>query len=193
MDNLENHHCNRAFGMTNEQIEILRKQIAVYAYISELLIQRHNNFSSCQHFTSGARMKLIYDPLLINKISLKQRWKPTNSQIQALEQIYAADQRTPNKERIKKITVDLSKFGPISEFNVYIWFQNRRARLKKKKNNVDVKSKVEIKVNSKDKKIEQNKSVASSSDKNLGHQNSQVNSDFSPYLNPELEDLFAIL
>jgi hypothetical protein len=39
---------------------------------------------------------------------------------------------TPNKSRIKEISIELSQFGPISETNVYNWFQNRKARAKRK-------------------------------------------------------------
>ncbi|XP_050916607.1 WUSCHEL-related homeobox 8 [Lathyrus oleraceus] len=171
--------------MTDEQVETLRKQIAVYTYISEQLIQRHTHSSSRQHLTNGARMRMFCDSRLIDKLSSKQRWKPTISQVQALEKIYAANPEAPNKETIKKITVDLSEHGKISESNVYNWFQNRRARSKKKKHsNVDAKSKVD----SKDKIPKLNES-----DENLGHQNSPENSDFLPYFNLELDESFAIL
>lgn len=76
-----------------------------------------------------------------------------------MEQIYAANPRPPNKETIKKITIYLSKYGNFSKSNVYNWFQNRRVRTKKH-SSVDAKSKVETKVNSKDKMIESNEFAA---------------------------------
>ncbi|KAL4312722.1 hypothetical protein GQ457_01G008540 [Hibiscus cannabinus] len=39
---------------------------------------------------------------------------------------------TPSKQKIKEIASELSQHGQISETNVYNWFQNRRARSKRK-------------------------------------------------------------
>lgn len=58
MENFDMHCCNEKFRMTDEQVETLRKQIAVYTYISEQLIQRHTHSSSRQHLTNG-RMPLL--------------------------------------------------------------------------------------------------------------------------------------
>jgi len=44
--------------------------------------------------------------------------------------------RTPSDQKIKEITAELSQHAPISETNVYNWFQNRRARTKRKQQNV---------------------------------------------------------
>ncbi|XP_058741028.1 WUSCHEL-related homeobox 13-like [Vicia villosa] len=191
MENFGIHGSNVKFGMTDEQVEILRKQIAVYAYISELLIDKHKHSSSRQHLTNDVGVRMFCDSKLIDKLSFRQRWKATTPQIQALEQIYAANpRRPPNKEIIKKITIDLSKYGKITESNVYNWFQNRRARTKKY-SSVDAKSKVETTIDSKGKMIEPDE-LAALPNENLGHQNTQVGSDFLPYFNPEIDDSFAI-
>lgn len=66
------------------------------------------------------------------KITARQRWTPTPVQLQILERIFDQGYGTPSKQKIKEITSDLSQHGQISETNVYNWFQNRRARSKRK-------------------------------------------------------------
>jgi hypothetical protein len=88
-------------------------------------------------------------------------------QLQSLERIFEAETGTPSKEKIKEITADLTKHGPISETSVYNWFQNRRARSKgKQQNNVNDEPGVETEVDSNDKKTEP-EIVASQSAQNL--------------------------
>uniref|UniRef100_A0A0A9CU32 Homeobox domain-containing protein n=1 Tax=Arundo donax TaxID=35708 RepID=A0A0A9CU32_ARUDO len=53
-------------------------------------------------------------------------------QLQILENIFDQGNGTPSKQKIKEITSELSHHGQISETNVYNWFQNRRARSKRK-------------------------------------------------------------
>jgi len=60
------------------------------------------------------------------------RWSPTQTQLQALEVLFATGEGTPSKPRIKEITDQLMEFGPITEPSVYNWFQNRKARAKKR-------------------------------------------------------------
>ena len=36
------------------------------------------------------------------------------------------------REHLKQVTEELSALGPIQECNVYNWFQNKKARLKKR-------------------------------------------------------------
>jgi hypothetical protein len=86
---------------------------------------------------------LYCDPLIVpggHKITARQRWQPTPMQLQILENIFDQGNGTPSKQKIKEITVELSHHGQISETNVYNWFQNRRARSKRKQalpNNVE--------------------------------------------------------
>ncbi|GMQ08508.1 hypothetical protein CsSME_00052203 [Camellia sinensis var. sinensis] len=144
--------------MTNEQLEILRKQIATYATICDQLIQMHKSLSSHSNLT-GARLGNLYcDPLMASvghKISGRQRWTPTPVQLQILERLFDQGNGTPSKQKIKDITSDLSQHGQISKSNVYHWFQNRRARSKRKQhvaapNNAE--SEVETEVESPDEK-----------------------------------------
>jgi len=88
---------------------------------------------------AGARLGNFYcDPLVAaigHKITVRQRWTPTALQLEILERIFKQGTGTPSKQKIKEITAELSQHGQISETNVYNWFQNRRARSKKKQQN----------------------------------------------------------
>nr|QXO37011.1 WUSCHEL-related homeobox 8 [Paphiopedilum callosum] len=122
--------------MTDEQMEILRRQIAVYATICEQLVEMHKTVSAQQDSLSGMWFGSLYcDPLLTSsshKIAARQRWTPSPMQLQILENIFVEGNGTPSKEKIKEITTELTKHGHISETNVYNWLQNRRARSKRK-------------------------------------------------------------
>lgn len=76
-----------------------------------------------------------YDPFVVSggqKITARQRWTPTSAQLRILERVYEECKGTPGKQKIQEIAAELTQHGPISETNVYNWFQNRRARLKRK-------------------------------------------------------------
>ncbi|KAJ3691354.1 hypothetical protein LUZ61_020518 [Rhynchospora tenuis] len=122
--------------MTDEQMEVLRKQISIYATICEQLVEMHKSFTAQQDSLAGMRLGNLYcDPLVTpggHKITARQRWTPTPMQLQILERIFDQGNGTPSKQKIKEITVELSQHGQISETNVYNWFQNRRARSKRK-------------------------------------------------------------
>ena len=84
-----------------------------------------------------------------HKISTRQRWTPTPVQLQVLERIFDQGNGTPSKQKIKDIATELTQHGQISETNVYNWFQNRRARSKRKQtvslpNNGDSEAEAEI-------------------------------------------------
>ncbi|KAE8731913.1 WUSCHEL-related homeobox 13 [Hibiscus syriacus] len=144
-------------AMTDEQLETLLKQIAVYASICEQLVEMHKNLTAHQNLTGGRLGNLYCDPLMTaggHKISARQRWTPTALQLQILERIFHEGTGTPSKQKIKEISSELSQNGQISETNVYNWFQNRRARSKRKQvvavssNNNAAESEVETKVES---------------------------------------------
>ncbi|PAN27853.1 hypothetical protein PAHAL_5G112800 [Panicum hallii] len=122
--------------MTDEQMEVLRKQISIYATICEQLVEMHRTLTEHQDSIAGMRFSNLYcDPLIIpggHKITARQRWQPTPMQLQILENIFDQGNGTPSKQKIKEITAELSHHGQISETNVYNWFQNRRARSKRK-------------------------------------------------------------
>lgn len=132
------------------------------------------------------RLGNIYcDPLIASaghKISTRQRWTPTPVQLQILERIFDQGNGTPSKQKIKEITNELTQHGQISETNVYNWFQNRRARSKRKQsvplpNNPD--SEVETEVESpKDKKTKP--------DNFLAHENSALGTENMYFQSPEM-------
>ncbi|KAL0462384.1 UNVERIFIED_CONTAM: WUSCHEL-related homeobox 8 [Sesamum latifolium] len=121
--------------MTDEQMEVLRKQIAAYAAICEQLVDLHKSLSS-QNDLAGVRFGNIYsDPLVTSnahKITGRQRWTPTPMQLQILERIFNQGTHSVGRPRVQELTAELLKHGQISETNVYNWFQNRRARSKRK-------------------------------------------------------------
>ncbi|KAL3527303.1 hypothetical protein ACH5RR_011959 [Cinchona calisaya] len=172
--------------MTDEQMEVLRKQIGVYATICEQLVDLHKSLTS-HHDLAVARLGNLYcDPLVTSaghKIAGRQRWTPTPVQLQFLERIFDQGNGAPSKQKIKEITGELSQHGQISETNVYNWFQNRRARSKRKQaassNNVE--SEVETEVESpNDKKTKpedlQSPHILTSGNEDLCFQNSDVSS-----------------
>ncbi|KAG6520114.1 WUSCHEL-related homeobox 8-like [Zingiber officinale] len=122
--------------MTDEQMEILRRQIAAYATICEQLVEMHKAITAHRDSLAGMHLGGLYgDPLMASsaqRIAARQRWTPTTMQLQILEAMFNEGNGTPTKQKIKQITSELSQHGQISESNVYNWFQNRRARSKKK-------------------------------------------------------------
>ncbi|XP_004300539.1 PREDICTED: WUSCHEL-related homeobox 8-like [Fragaria vesca subsp. vesca] len=120
--------------MTDDQVEQLQKQIAVYAVICEQLVDMHKAFTAQQDL-AGMKMGNVYGDLMPfggNKVTARQRWTPSNTQLEILERIYNEANGTPGKHRVKEITKELSQHGHVTETNVYNWFQNRRARSKRK-------------------------------------------------------------
>ncbi|KAL5553427.1 hypothetical protein UlMin_040828 [Ulmus minor] len=60
------------------------------------------------------------------------RWSPTPEQLLALEELYRHGTRTPTAQQIQQITLKLRRFGKIEGKNVFYWFQNHKARDRKK-------------------------------------------------------------
>ncbi|KAJ7547066.1 hypothetical protein O6H91_08G067200 [Diphasiastrum complanatum] len=125
--------------MTDEQLETLRRQISVYATICHQLVEMHKASVSQQSPFAGFVLgqHLPYDQVLgAHRTTSRQRWTPSQSQLQILERLFDQGNGTPNKQRIKEITSELGQHGQISETNVYNWFQNRKARAKRKQQQV---------------------------------------------------------
>ncbi|KAK1311371.1 WUSCHEL-related homeobox 8 [Acorus calamus] len=123
--------------MTEEQIQILRHQIVAYTIISEQLVQMYKSFIAQQDFIGMELGNPSCDPLMAlgaRKISSRRhRWAPTPVQLQILENLFIQGSGTTRtKEKIKEITNELAQHGPVTESNVYNWFQNRRAKSKKR-------------------------------------------------------------
>eukprot|EP01018_Ginkgo_biloba_P015096 Gb_29059 [translate_table: standard] len=118
--------------MTEQQLETLRRQICVYSTICSQLVEMHKVMSQQ---ASVSREHMLYDPVAVTpgfRPSARQRWTPSQTQLLILERLYECGNGTPNKQKIKEITSELSQHGQISETNVYNWFQNRKARAKRK-------------------------------------------------------------
>ncbi|CAL9112727.1 unnamed protein product [Musa textilis] len=124
--------------MTDEQMDVLRRQIAVYSTICEKLVEMHKAITTHRDSLAALGMRVggIYnDPLTASgnsKITGRQRWTPTAVQLQILEAMFNQGNGMPSKQKIKGITIELSQHGQISESNVTNWFQNRKARSKRK-------------------------------------------------------------
>ncbi|MED6146670.1 WUSCHEL- homeobox 8, variant 3 [Stylosanthes scabra] len=122
---------------------------------------------------------LYCDPLMAacsggHKITARQRWTPTPIQLQILERIFDEGNGTPNKQKIKEITVELGQHGQISETNVYNWFQNRRARSKRKQllpsqNNLEAEADAEVESPKEKKMPEIQETIQLHSYENLSH------------------------
>lgn len=165
--------------MTDEQMEVLRKQIAIYATICEQLVDLHKSLTS-HHDLAGVRLGNLYsDPLVTSgghKFSGRQRWTPTPVQLQILERLFEQGNGTPSKQKIKEITSELSQHGQISETNVYNWFQNRRARSKRKQQVSSAPNNGESEVETEVESPKPQQNSASTADDNLCFQNPNVSS-----------------
>lgn len=125
--------------MTKKQMETLRRQISAFSTICSQLVEMHKAMSQ-QAYASTQQMP--NDPFLPGpgfRQPARQRWTPSPAQLHILERLYDHGNGTPNKQTIKKITSELSQHGLISEMNVYNWFQNRKARSKRKHNHLPLK------------------------------------------------------
>ncbi|KAJ7555281.1 hypothetical protein O6H91_05G029900 [Diphasiastrum complanatum] len=125
--------------MTDVQMELLRRQISVYSTICHQLLEMHKASLSQQTAFAGYALgqHVPYDQVLcLQKSTSRQRWTPSPSQLHVLEKLFDQGHGTPSKQRIKEIASELSQHGQISETNVYNWFQNRKARAKRKQQQV---------------------------------------------------------
>ena len=153
---------NAALHMTEQQKYALRQQIASYAHICQQLLQltheaalrdlqmsargeydRHATHVSSAYPREKQPKKekphkerkapaSIFSNTGVYSVPGKVRWQPTTAQFERLEQLFAIDTTTPQRENLKQVTEELSALGPIQECNVYNWFQNKKARLKKR-------------------------------------------------------------
>lgn len=125
--------------MSKEQLETLRKQISVYATLCSQLVELRRRSKSEERRVQPTREASEAEDIVLfsspanrnSKDSNKRRWGPSPKQLHALKKIFKEVGGTPAKQRIREIAADLSKYGPISDSNVYNWFQNRKARAKK--------------------------------------------------------------
>ena len=69
------------------------------------------------------------------------RWNPTAAHLIALEEKYRCGIRTPTTDQIQQITSQLRRFGKIEGKNVFYWFQNQKARERKRRRRCQVQQK----------------------------------------------------
>lgn len=60
------------------------------------------------------------------------RWSLTPEQLMILQEMYRKGLTNPNAAQLQRVTDHLSFFGKIETKNVFYWFQNHKAREKKK-------------------------------------------------------------
>ncbi|KAF2613572.1 hypothetical protein F2Q70_00013039 [Brassica cretica] len=123
--------------MTDEQLETLRKQIAIYATICERLVEMHKTLTSQQDLAAELQNRFSLGflsfclTLVLKQLSFHlSLWSGVDKGGRMVS-LYA-DPRTPSKQKIKDLTEELSQHGQIAEQNICNWFQNRRARSKRK-------------------------------------------------------------
>eukprot|EP00249_Psilotum_nudum_P016276 c25757_g1_i2 orf=3-470(-) len=73
--------------MTEEQLEILRRQISAYATICQQLVELHKAIMVQQTTLTGVRagQSVPYDPIMNSighKLTSRQRWTPSQTQLQ---------------------------------------------------------------------------------------------------------------
>ena len=138
-------------AMTWTQLDTLRHQIAAFSHLCEqraLLTQQIYEESKPGHQrsqtlaaiansigVSAAGSHPSYPAPVYSKGGdgpRGARWTQTAAQLARLEELFATGMGTPNGDLRTKITDELAKLGPVNEANVYNWFQNKKARTKKK-------------------------------------------------------------
>ena len=135
--------------MTAVQRDTLRHQIAALSHVAQqnLLLGQQGAEEAMPGAQESATMTAIHASMgvardqphypgpVYSKDGTKgsgQRWTPTATQLARLEELYATGMGTPNGALRTQITEELARLGPINEANVYNWFQNKKARMKKK-------------------------------------------------------------
>jgi len=142
-----------AVHMTERQLYAFRQQVAAYAHICQQLLQITAVHATQQkastrptagasagahaHEYSQQQRQQLAGARYVggrgeDKNTRGPRWVGTPKHYEALEELFVGGQQPPVRERLTEITQMLSKYGQISESNVYNWFQNRRTREKRK-------------------------------------------------------------
>jgi hypothetical protein len=130
-----------AIHMTEQQKYALRQQIASYAHICQQLLQLTHEAAQrdlqlsargeydTHHASSSYKEKQpkkekphkerktpasIFSNTGVYSVPGKVRWQPTTAQFERLEQMFAIDTTTPQREHLKQVTEELSMLGPIA-------------------------------------------------------------------------------
>ncbi|KAH9307802.1 hypothetical protein KI387_035713, partial [Taxus chinensis] len=70
-------------------------------------------------------------------VQTRTRWHPKKEQIHVLQGVFDSGVTNPSPHEISRITTELQQFGQLRKSNVYYWFQNRKAKTKKKQRNLN--------------------------------------------------------
>eukprot|EP00238_Polyblepharides_amylifera_P011697 CAMPEP_0196582854 /NCGR_PEP_ID=MMETSP1081-20130531/40981_1 /TAXON_ID=36882 /ORGANISM="Pyramimonas amylifera, Strain CCMP720" /LENGTH=193 /DNA_ID=CAMNT_0041903561 /DNA_START=194 /DNA_END=778 /DNA_ORIENTATION=+ len=104
--------------MTPAQVQQFKAQLKDYTNICYRLVLMHN--------------QLVAEESRSVPLKLATRWIPTAEQVQVMEEAFAAGHVAPSKAKLKDLSMQLMQLGPVGEANLYNWFQNRKARAKKR-------------------------------------------------------------
>lgn len=99
------------------------------------LVQPYYTVNGTGIMATGVQPSSVMDQVTMtpmHRATVRQRWTPSQNQLQILERLFEQGNGTPSKQRIKEITTELMQHGHVGETNVYNWFQNRKARAKRK-------------------------------------------------------------
>nr|AKG26778.1 Wuschel-like protein [Adiantum capillus-veneris] len=108
--------------------ELLRSGSGAVAGCGDIMVGPPSR-SPCPD-TVSARMRLLYD----YRAPAGTRWSPTAEQLRELLALFhIGGVRTPTTAQISRITARLRAHGRIEGRNVFYWFQNQKARERKRR------------------------------------------------------------
>lgn len=130
---------DRTFVRTGVQCKQLGFMVGFSLFLRSTLmaelVRRYYTVNGTGIMATGVQPSSVMDQVTMtpmHRATVRQRWTPSQNQLQILEGLFEQGNGTPSKQRIKEITTELMQHGHVGETNVYNWFQNRKARAKRK-------------------------------------------------------------
>nr|AGL53586.1 WUSCHEL homeobox protein WOX8C [Picea abies] len=96
-------------------------------------LENSNSSAMRQPYSEGALSHNYVPEKETSKPKTISRWRPKPEQIHILEAIFNSGVVNPPRKEIKIIRAQLEEFGQVGNVNVFYWFQNRKARSKRKR------------------------------------------------------------